>query len=273
MVMAIQAIIYFVLLPTWKTRLALFDFFILVTITVLMAASGYVINDYYDHDTDRINKPAKWIAGNTWPLALVLKVYFLIVGIGFVLSIFLASRLGLMHWILLYPGGVVGLWLYSYVLKCRPIAGNLWVSFFCAAVVLIVAMPDWLLHNGKIIRPELWGYAAFAFLTTWYREMVKDMEDVRGDNQIHCQTFVVRYGVRAGKLFSLVLGAGLLLALIWWDSLQHNRTLHLGLLVLQGAVVGSIAFVWWAKNHSYFTNASTLIKVVMAVGTGLLLFL
>jgi len=273
MVGGIQAIIYYVLLITQDSRLSPIDFWMLAIVTMLMAASGYVINDYYDASIDKINKPARWIAGNTWNLSIVRNLYFTIVGIGAVLAVWLSFRLELVTWLFLYPFAIIGLWVYSFKLKCSPVIGNFWVASFCGAVVVIVAMPDWLLDNRVIIRNELWIYVAFAFIATWYREVIKDLEDENGDRNEHCQTFVVRYGVFSGKIVALILGVILLVALLWWDAGEQSMTVDFGLAVLQGAVLASMVFVWWAKDNKYFHHASTIVKVIMVVGTGLLFFI
>lgn len=273
MVGGIQAIIYYVLLITEDSRLSDVDFWVLALVTMLIAASGYVINDYYDASIDQINKPERWISGNTWSPATVRNVYFTLVGIGAILSVWLSFRLELVTWLFLYPFAVIGLWVYSFKLKCTPVIGNLWVASFCAGVVVIVVMPDWLLDNKQVIRNELWIYVAFAFIATCYREMIKDLEDEAGDRSDHCQTFVVRYGTFSGKIATVILGVILLGALLWWHGGEQNKILDFGLALLQGAVVGSLALVWWAKDNTYFHRASTVIKLVMLVGTGLLLII
>ncbi len=273
MVGGIQAIIYYVLLITQDSRLSDVDFWVLALITMLIAASGYVINDYYDASIDQINKPDRWISGNTWSPDTVRNVYFALVGIGAILSVWLSFRLDLVTWLFLYPFAVIGLWVYSFKLKCTPVIGNLWVASFCAGVVIIVVMPDWLLENKHVIRDELWIYVAFAFISTWYREVIKDLEDVIGDGNAHCQTFVVRFGSTAGKIMAVVLGVILMGALIWWDAGEQNKTVDFGLALLQGAVVASMAFVWWAKDNTYFHRASIIVKLVMLVGTIMLFFI
>lgn len=273
MVGGIQAIIYFYLLMTPDSRLSNIDFWLLTVITILIAASGYVINDYYDASIDKINKPQKWIAGNSWSLPTVKNLYISIITIGAIISVYLAIKLNLLTWLFLYPFAIGGLWVYSYKLKCMPFVGNLWVAIFCAAVIAIVAVPDWLFDNKEVIRPELWVYMLFAFMSTLYREIIKDLEDEAGDKIAQCKTFVVRFGLHRGKILALTLGAILLALLLWWDSGLHNNTVHVGMLILQGAIVGSMALLWWAKDHTYFHHASSLVKVVMLIGTGLLLII
>lgn len=273
MVAVIQYLIYRRLLSSDLSFMASGDFICLCLITILIAASGYVINDYYDSDMDSVNRPGQWIAGNTWSKEKVRYLYFVLVASGGLLSIYLGWKLSLSTYVFIYPVAILGLWLYSYRLKCIPVAGNVWVSLFCAGVVVIVALPDWLQGNSKVISVHLWYYTAFAFLTTWYREVIKDLEDVKGDTLASCQTFVVRYGMKAGKIFTLVLGVLLMAALYAWDLLDSGSTLRLLFTVLQGAVIASMAFVWWARDSAYFRNASFVVKAVMVAGTSMLLII
>jgi len=273
MVALIQSLIYHQLLISSRSVLGLAGFVLLCIITMLIAASGYVINDYYDAPIDRINRPQRWIAGNTWTNRQVLMVYFSLLALGAVLSIVLAIRLSMIAYLFIYPLAVAGLWLYSFSLKCKPIAGNLWVALFCAGVVAIVALPDGLSGNKEIISQALWYYIAFAFLTTWYREVVKDLEDVEGDSRASCQTFIVRYGLLYGKIMALILGVILIAALYAWDTNQSGSTVKLLFTIMQGAVIATMAFVWWARDNVYFHHASLVIKGVMLIGTSLLLII
>ena len=270
MVGLIQVIIYSQLMVPSISALQFFDFSLLVLITILIAASGYVINDYYDTHIDRINQPKRWIAGNSWSLDLVKRVYFSLVFIGGILAVVLAIRLGLLLYLILYPLAVIALWYYSYALKCRPLAGNLIVAAFCAGVVMIIALPDWVRHNSRAIDIEIWFYMVFAFVSTLYREIVKDLEDAHGDQKLNCRTFVVRFGIQAGKMAAIVVGISLVAALLWWDSEQTGSTIKLVLLSLQGAIVASMALLWWARDPTYYHYSSTVIKVVMLAGTFLL---
>jgi 4-hydroxybenzoate polyprenyltransferase len=270
MVGLVQVIIYSQLLTPSVSVLQVFDFCILVLITVLIAASGYVINDYYDTQIDRINQPKRWIAGNSWSLGLVNRVYFALVFIGGILAVVLAFRLGLLYYLILYPMAVLALWIYSYALKCKPLAGNLIVALFCAGVVMIVALPDWIQRSRDAINIEIWFYVVFAFVSTFYREIVKDLEDVTGDEKLGCRTFVVRYGMHAGKIAAVIVGILLVAALLWWDSEQNGSAIKLVLLSLQGAIVASMALLWWARDETYYHHSSTIIKVVMLAGTFLL---
>ncbi len=268
----IQLLVYFRLLDPAASILSLPDLSLIITITILSGAGGYVINDYYDYARDSINKPKRWIAGNKWPLKTVKHLYLIIIFLGFCLSVWSGVRLGLMRYLFIYPAAVAGLWLYSFAFKCMPIIGNIWVALFCAGVVGVVALPDILFENSHHIKIELWYYMAFAFLATWLREVIKDIEDLDGDAQTKCRTAVVRFGLKSGKIMVIILGILLVGSLLLWDNQQTNHWIRLTLTVLQGFTVGAMAFVGWAKNNNYYHHASTIIKWVMIGGTLILLY-
>lgn len=247
------------------------DLAMLIVITTILAAGGYIINDYYDRNIDPINKPKRWIAGNLWSVRKVLIIYLIVTLLGLIFSIWLAIRLDLLSFLFLYPMALGGLWVYSYFLKCKPIAGNLWVALFCAGVILIVATPDLLKDHKEIITLNFWYYIAFAFLTTWYREIIKDIEDEEGDSVQKCNTAVVQWGLRVGKIMVVVIAIIILIILLQWESKQTSYTVKFCLYLLEGGIVASAAFVWWAKNKSYYHTASTTVKLVMLAGTLVLL--
>lgn len=272
MLAGIQLFIYYRLLDPAHSSISYPDLALLILITILIGASGYVINDYYDSAIDPINKPQKWIAGNMWTLDEVKKIYLLLVFTGFCLSIWLASRLDLIKFIFIYPLAITALWLYSYALKCRPVIGNIWVALFCAGVVGIVALPDLLSGKEQIIKPELLYYMVFAFLATWLREIIKDIEDMEGDAAANCKTAVVRYGLKFGKIMMIFVGLLLVTSLLIWDNQQTNQWIDLVLTVLQGFTISAMAMVLWAKTNVYYHHASTVMKLVMTGGTMMLVW-
>ncbi len=101
--------------------------------------------------------------------------------------------------------------------------------------------------------------------------MVKDIEDVAGDAKANCQTVVVRFGLKAGKIMAIVLGLLLVTSLLLWEEKQAHYWIKMVLYALQGFTVASMAFVWWAKNNLFYHHASTIIKLVMVGGTLMLL--
>jgi 4-hydroxybenzoate polyprenyltransferase len=273
MAAAIQVLVYFFLLDTTQTILTIADLILLVFSTMFVAAAGYVINDYYDAAIDQVNKPSRWIAGNIWSMEKVLQLFYMLSLLGGILATIVAFRLGLIIYLFIYPLAIACLWFYSYSLKCKPITGNIWVSLFCAGVIMLVALADLLHKRYEAIQIELWYYALFAFLSTWYREIVKDLEDVQGDQRADCKTFPVKYGISKGKIFAGCIAFLLLVALLIWEMSVKDREMRLLFTVMEGSVVASFAFTVYAKDHAYFHKASLMIKGIMLAGTLMLLLI
>lgn len=268
----IQYIVYIRLLDPDSTLLSPFALTTLIFITILIGASGYVINDFYDAKIDQHNRPDTWVAGNTISLIYVLVLYWELVVFGAFLAIWFAVNLDMVRYLFIYPLAVAGLWAYSFSFKCRPVIGNLWVSLFCAGVVLVVGAVDWLYANNTAINPGIWYFAAFAFLSTWLREVVKDLEDAEGDRKETCQTFVVHYGLKAGKTMAVVLGIALMIAIYLWESTYTAKDYKFIFTIIQGFMVAVVGFIFMASSRTYFHYASLVIKAIMIAGT-LLLFL
>ncbi|HZV45346.1 MAG TPA: hypothetical protein VFF90_12760, partial [Saprospiraceae bacterium] len=81
-VAGLQVIVYYRLMQYQHSVLSVPDVYLLVLLTLLISAAGYIVNDYYDSEIDQINKPEKWVVGNTLSADLVLKVYKGIIVIG-----------------------------------------------------------------------------------------------------------------------------------------------------------------------------------------------
>lgn len=150
-------------------------------------ATGYWINDVYDFRIDRINKPARTVVGAFLSTKKVITAYLV--------WVFLASGASLLlplKYILLNLGAIAALWLYAHFFKRYAVVGNLVVATLTALVVLAGA----LLYTLRL--PLLW-MIGFAFLVTLVREVVKDVEDLRGDMRYHLRTLPILLGIRGSK--------------------------------------------------------------------------
>ena len=220
---------YYILLPELKKvnlspLLPHFEFFLLVFSTILIAAGGYIINDIEDIDIDRLNKPEKkQIVERIYPLSISWKMYLFSIILGFMISIYLAFFIHNLVQLLIYPAAVGMLYAYSKWWKRQPLIGNFVVSFFCAFVAWIVFYAEKInfisekLHsviarNEANFFPEgtqqqgydflkitFGGYAVFAFISTLFREIIKDIEDVQGDKAGNCRTLPIVIGVDSSK--------------------------------------------------------------------------
>lgn len=191
------------------------QFGLLVLGSLLVAAAGYIINDYYDVKIDAINRPDRLVIGRLMRRRHAMLAHVLLSGLGVILVMALSCRLGFVT-----MGAAALLWGYSARFKRLALVGNVSIGALTAALVLL---PELQLLTG---RQAVWLYALAAFLLTVVREIVKDIEDMRGDAQHGCRTLPLVWGVARSKwvagfflacLLLLVLGAaGQLLAWGRW---------------------------------------------------------
>src|SRR5688572_15521391 len=138
--------------------------------TIIIAAAGYIINDYYDVKIDYINKPERVVIGRNIPRRYAILFHVLLSGAGILLAFFLSWRIVAVNVV-----SVFLLWLYSNNLKRLPFIGNLTVAFLTG---LSVWMLEIYYRTGNSL---VLIYASFAFFMTLVREIIKDMEDLKGD--------------------------------------------------------------------------------------------
>ncbi|MEQ9220344.1 MAG: geranylgeranylglycerol-phosphate geranylgeranyltransferase [Cyclobacteriaceae bacterium] len=174
------------------------DFILLIISTLMIAAGGFIINDYYDQKIDMINRPKKVVVGTKFRRRLAMLSHSLLSVTGIAIGFWLDIRIGAIHIF-----STFGLWYYSNHLRRLPIIGNMTISFLTSLTLLIVAV---FFRRHELL---VYVYALFAFLTILVREVIKDIEDVKGEAAVGCQTIPVVWGIRGAKAFIyLVIAAG-----------------------------------------------------------------
>jgi 4-hydroxybenzoate polyprenyltransferase len=160
----------------------------LASSTAIIAGAGYIINDYYDIKIDLINKPDRVVIGKDIGRRYALLFHSVLSFSGVVLGFLLGWRLGMIH---LFSSFI--LWWYSNSLKRQPFVGNFMVALLTGlSILLINVLYD--LSNAFVII-----YSLFAFFMTLVREIIKDMEDLKGDNTFGCKTLPIIWGIRKTK--------------------------------------------------------------------------
>jgi 4-hydroxybenzoate polyprenyltransferase len=254
----------------------------LITASVFIAAGGYVLNDYFDIKIDAINKRNKQVVGNEISRQKAMLLHQVLTGIGVLCGLLLAyfaRSFTLAFTFIVIPGL---LWFYSASYKRQFMIGNLVVSFIVAISILIVGITQLAFlqkEYGELIFetpiPRLFygwigGFALFAFLCTWIREIIKDLEDEKGDRELECRTMPIKWGTNKTKLFlyGLILAAisGLLVAnglFIHFDGTLTLKYLTFGLVLPFGVLC---YLIYIAKTPKEFHQASTLSKFIMLAG-------
>ena len=262
------------------------QFWLLVLAIVMVTAAGYVINDIIDYPIDIINKPQKVVVNRVLSNQFAQLIYFSLVLGGFLISEVLAFSTQKIHLLWLYPLATVGLYSYSLYFKKRPFIGNLVVAFFCAGVAALIWVAE-LDHihlltiqqplAAKQLKFILTLYITFAFLSTWYREIIKDLEDVDGDAHNKLQTLPIIWGKKRTKELALAVGTGLLLTIIYGIYfLEIYQTLwpsiFIGILIVI-PLIWSMVALYQASTNTQFHRLSGLTKFVMVSGIILLILI
>ncbi len=252
---------------------------------VLIAAGGYVINDYFDVKIDRINRPDAVVVTRSVSKPAAMRLSLCLSGIGIACGIVAAVLLrsptfGIMF--VLVPGL---LWFYSSSYKRLFMIGNLIIALLAGLTPLMVGMANVALLQLRYetilpyttlvhdIYAWLGGFALFAFLLTWIREIIKDLQDQMGDRELECHTMPVVWGETWTKVFVTVLIV-LTLAIIghlWWHVLPFpiswtslsTRYIALGIVV---PILGSLGLLWSAKIPSDYKTCQQVIKFTMLLG-------
>jgi 4-hydroxybenzoate polyprenyltransferase len=263
-----------------------FEFVLFVFTTLLVTASGYIINDIYDIETDRINKPDKRIIDVHLSLSSAWKIYFSMILTGALISFYLAvQRNDLFYWFI-YPAAVFLLFGYSRWFKGIPYLGNILVSLFCAAVPGIFFLSEAsVLKELKIrdltsflpLHNLLLAYVLFAFLTNLYREIVKDLQDETGDKLANIHTAAVYFGKKNTKIMALftALITSMVITFSFSQSIFSNipYLFILQILLIQSPLSISIIKIIQAKDDKAFRNVGLWIKLIMINGLILITYI
>ncbi|MBL4586048.1 MAG: geranylgeranylglycerol-phosphate geranylgeranyltransferase, partial [Flavobacteriales bacterium] len=172
--------------------------------TVLIAASGNVVNDIFDQDIDKLNRPKKRIVGKTISEQQAWNFYYLLVVLGGGIGVYLSHLLGNISNALLFLLSIGGLYFYSYSYKRQFLIGNIVVAFLAGLIPFLPIYFEMMCNKTPWIElpwaPILVAFSFFSFLITLIREIIKDMEDMHGDMRRQCSTLPVVLGMRGAKL-------------------------------------------------------------------------
>ncbi len=252
--------------------------------TLLIAAAGYIINDYFDVKTDKINHPETVVVDVAIKRRWAMALHIIFNAIGLVLGLYLALKCHSLKLVTFQILSILLLWFYSTHFKKQLLVGNIVVSLLTATIPVMPMVYDYYLSAGadvlllrhlfggylKTFYVIVFGYSAFAFLTSFAREFMKDMEDYKGDIQTGCKTMPIVWGMITSKVvtfFLIVITIGLLLlaSIKFYTYRQYISVYYiLGLVVLPLTLL--IVQVIRAQSSRDFKMASLLLKFIMLFG-------
>ncbi len=281
----------FVQVNQFELQLPDLYFWLLVLSTVLIAAAGNVINDYFDQRTDRINKPRDIIVGVHVKRRVAMFVHQLFNIIGLGIAVFISWKVGIWKLSIIHFFAAGSLWFYSVQFKRELIIGNVLVALLAAMVPVLVGIyeiPLLIREYGadvaqlfKHLYPGedpavyfkymfyfIFGYAAFAFMLNLIREIQKDMADVKGDRRIGSQTIPLVFGIKNAKRITAALIVLSMIGLLIIQQMVVNDLVSLIYLIVAVFVPLSISLYinHYAVRRPEFVRAGNAVKIAMLGG-------
>ncbi len=258
-------------------------FGLLVLASICLAASGYVINDYFDIKIDRLNRPEKMVIDNGLKRREAMFFHVILTFVGVFIGLFLSYIARKETWALMFVMIPAFLWYYSTTFKKQVFIGNMVVSGLTAMVAIVVVSLEFAMlervHGSSIINSEacstawFWtiGFAFFAFATTLIREIVKDMEDVFGDKHEGCNTLPIEIGMSYAKIIVLILTIGTLMSI--WALYFYIDMLNISVLTLWYIItlitvpfLLTIYLLFKSTTPKDYHRLNTFYKLIMLVG-------
>ncbi|MBN1199661.1 MAG: geranylgeranylglycerol-phosphate geranylgeranyltransferase [Bacteroidales bacterium] len=265
------------------------DFIIFVVTTLLLAIGGYVINDYFDQKIDRVNRPDQLVVSRIVAPRMAIKIHLLVNLVAVLLGFYLAYKIQSIWFGFLFPCGSVFFWFYSARWKQLLIWKNLIVAFISASLIMLVLLfeffhlrlyPDYFSTVISLLNGVFWiffGYAVFAFLVSLFREIIKDIEDLKGDEQYGTKSLPSVIGVGWSKfvVITLILITMAILTYVQIVIYQFGMEMLFWyfMIMVQMPSLYLMIVVGKAKKREDFHFASTLAKLIMFTGIGSMLMI
>ncbi|MFC4690498.1 geranylgeranylglycerol-phosphate geranylgeranyltransferase [Dokdonia genika] len=247
----------FILAPDKRLSEILFDsnLFFLVLAGVFTIASGYIINSFYDSEKDLINRPKKTMLDRLVSQNTKLSIYFTLNLLAVIAASYVSFKA-----VVFYALYIFGIWIYSHKLKKIPFLGNL-----VAATLAITPFFAVFIYYGNL-APVIFVHGSFLFLVIAMREMVKDLENLKGDFAQRYRTIPVMYGATTSKwLLSLLAGLTVIpvFFLINHFKLGYMSYYFYGSVVL---LLLFLAILWQSKARPHYVLLHNILKFIIVAG-------
>jgi 4-hydroxybenzoate polyprenyltransferase len=229
--------------------------FIIVFVSTLAIASGYIINNFYDSEKDLINRPKKSMLDRLVSQKTKLQVYFFLNFLATGLAFIISFRAALFFAVYIFL-----IWFYSHKLKKYPIIGNL-----TAASLAVLPFFGILLYFKNFYQ-EIFAHAIFLSLLILIREMIKDLENLKGDIANNYQTIPVRFGEQTSKqvitLLTILTIIPVFILIENYDVGYMDIYFYISLLVL----IFFLFKLWKSETHNQYVQLHNILKTIIVAG-------
>ena len=247
----------FIMAPDQSLSQVLLDrsLFALILATLGAIASGYIINNFYDTEKDFINRPHQSILQQYVSQNTKLILYFILNFIVVIIASYVSFRS-----VLFFSIYIFAIWFYSHKIKKRPIIGNL-ISAILTITPFFAIFLYYKNYSGLIF---VFGF--YLFLVLSMRELVKDLENLKGDLTLDYKTVPVVYGEKTAKIMITLLVMINILVTVYLVS-----TYDLG--KMDYFFFGSISLlflvailIYKAENQQQYVRIHNLLKLLVLFG-------
>jgi 4-hydroxybenzoate polyprenyltransferase len=258
------------------------DLFLLIVSTILIAAAGNIINDYFDVKADRINKPEKLIITKHLKRRWAIVSHWTLNTLAFVIGIYLSVKYDTLIFAFIHLVSINLLWFYSMVLKRKVLIGNIIVAFLTSLIPILALLFFISSYNHQfeaisgaekynLLHPDfalIHLLALFAFIQNLAREIIKDIQDIEGDKLIYVKSLPMAIGVKQTRwmvcLLLFILPTGLIAAL-------QIPQFHLNLFIdhpvfFAAGFVNLITTILLLIGNTNYRFLNGLIKISMLLG-------
>lgn len=283
---SISLILLFIIVPVlginvFSDGLSYVEFTLLMFSTILIAIGGYIINDIFDINTDSINKQGKNVVGGRISIDFAYTLYWITTITGVLSGVLLSYLVNQINFGLIFLFSAGLLWFYSQKYQCQPLVGNIVIAFLSSISFGLVWLFEFyaLSNNAEIfvnvqsdfplVNRLVLIYMGFAFMVSLLREVVKDIEDYKGDNRYGCITFTVKYGKSASNLLALIIAYTSLAATFFIQYYFYIAGFNLLFITFFIIVILFILIIHGlhiSSSKSNYTKLSLLIKILMLAG-------
>ena len=231
---------------------------------VFIAAGGYWANDIFDTKIDRINHIEKIQVTDLFANNWLWLIYGVLTAVGLLFSF-------LLGWSPFACAIIIAflLWIYSYFLKKTPLMGNITIAIISS---FLIAFPALVLGLDIALYPSIYAYILFCLAASLIREIIKDAEDIVGDDANGCSTFPIWAGIRATKILIIVIIIFLMVLILYFtkDDLIAKRVYFWLMVVFP--LLCLMAYIAKADHKKDFAKASVWAKGIMFTGLASMLF-
>ncbi len=264
---------YSLLIPTYGEKVILGDaaFSLLVISILLIAAGGYVINDYFDIQVDTAND--KVLVGRNIKrrVALILHAFFTFTGV--VLGFYISYSVGYTILGVILPITAYTLWMYSLKFKRRLFIGNFIIAKLSSVFTIFLALFEIfanIYHHGTVrLVAILCVYALFSFICSLMHEVIKDSKSFIGDKKFNIKTLATEWGIARTKYFLNGLSLSLVFMVILVSFYEFSENLP-ALSYAAAAVISPLIvlnlWIYKAQELSDYNKIAKLNKFIIFTG-------